>query len=104
MRPVQGHCSALRCTAPDDAETHPTSPRPIRGRPPGFGAEAYKQRNAVERCINPLELARPGHTMRQTRDRVPGPTPPCRHPHLDTCCVLAQSYATHPAYRREWRP
>nr|WP_239106703.1 IS5 family transposase [Streptomyces rubrogriseus] len=25
------------------------------GRPPGFDAEAYKQRNAVERCINRLK-------------------------------------------------
>lgn len=25
------------------------------GRPPGFDAEAYKQRNTVERCINRLK-------------------------------------------------
>lgn len=33
------------------------------GRPPGFDAEAYKQRNAVERCINRLKQWR-GQAMR----------------------------------------
>ncbi len=33
------------------------------GRPPGFDAEAYKQRNAVERCINRLKQWR-GLAMR----------------------------------------
>ena len=28
------------------------------GRPPGFGWEAYKQRNTVERCINRLKQRR----------------------------------------------
>lgn len=27
----------------------------LGGRPPGFNAEAYKQRNTVERCINRLK-------------------------------------------------
>lgn len=33
------------------------------GRPPGFDAETYKQRNAVERCINRLKQWR-GLAMR----------------------------------------
>lgn len=33
------------------------------GRPPGFDAEVYKQRNAVERCINRLKQWR-GLAMR----------------------------------------
>lgn len=30
----------------------------LGGRPPAFEREAYKQRNAVERCINDLEQRR----------------------------------------------
>lgn len=33
------------------------------GRPPAFDAEAYKQRNAVERCVNRLQQSR-GLAMR----------------------------------------
>lgn len=36
---------------------------PRGGRPPGFDAELYKERNAVERCINRLKQWR-GLAMR----------------------------------------
>ncbi|MEU3606409.1 transposase [Streptomyces sp. NPDC035033] len=42
-----------------DAESAPSSP----SRPPVFDAEAYKQRNAVERCINRFKQRR-GLAMR----------------------------------------
>lgn len=50
------------------------------GRPPSFGAEAYKQRNAVERCVN-RPAARPGDANGQARHRLSGRTPPRRDPH-----------------------
>ncbi|WP_443067655.1 DUF6221 family protein [Streptomyces sp. NBC_01351] len=59
-------------------------------------------------------VARPGHSMRQARHRLPGQL---AHDYkaMDSADsrsvglayalrVLAQSYAEHPAYRREWRP
>lgn len=39
------------------------------GRAPGFDAEAYKQRNAVERCINRLKQRR-GLAMRTDKPAI----------------------------------
>ncbi|MFD8895944.1 transposase [Streptomyces sp. NPDC059566] len=62
-------------TTSADAESARSSPQPsdqvghrlrrgrAGGRPPTFDAEAYKQRNAVERCINRLKQWR-GLAMR----------------------------------------
>ncbi|WP_425556150.1 transposase [Kitasatospora nipponensis] len=51
-------------------------------RPTAFNREAYKQRNTVERCINPEELARPGYPLRDDRHRIPGGVPHRGHLHL----------------------
>ncbi|WP_437087135.1 IS5 family transposase [Streptomyces sp. enrichment culture] len=40
---------------PSDQVGHRLRRGRLGGRPPGFDAEAYKQRNAVERCINRLK-------------------------------------------------
>jgi hypothetical protein len=52
------------------------------GRPPAFDAVAYKQRNAVERCVTPQAVARPSDAHRQARHRLASRTPPRSHPHL----------------------
>jgi transposase len=40
---------------PSDQVGHRRRRGRLGGRPPGFDAEAYKQRNTVERCINRLK-------------------------------------------------
>ncbi len=40
---------------PADQQRHRLRRGSRGGRPPGFGREAYKQRNTVERCINRLK-------------------------------------------------
>ncbi|BBC34562.1 hypothetical protein SGFS_058560 [Streptomyces graminofaciens] len=40
---------------PSDQVGHRLRRGRFGGRPPGFNSEAYKQRNAVERCINRLK-------------------------------------------------
>ncbi len=40
---------------PSDQVGHRLRRGRLGGRPPGFDAEAYKQRNTVERCINRLK-------------------------------------------------
>jgi hypothetical protein len=42
----------------------------------------------------PQAVTRPGHMNRQTRHRLPGRTPPRRHPHLDT--ALTKETAKRP--------
>ena len=55
-RAIRGHLRrrGIRAVIPQPADQIPHRLRRGRagGRPPGFDAEAYKERNTVERCIN----------------------------------------------------
>lgn len=66
------------------------------GRPPGCDWEAYKQRNTVERGINPLEAAAGRrYPLRAECDRLPGRTPRRRHLLLGLSLIT-----TNPLYGR----
>jgi transposase len=66
-RAIRGHLRrrGIRAVIPQPADQvgHRLRRGRTGGRPPGFDAEAYKQRNTVERCINRLEQWR-GLAMR----------------------------------------
>lgn len=66
-RAIRGHLRrrGIRAVIPQPADQigHRLRRGPAGGRPPGFDAEAYKQRNAVERCIDRLKQWR-GLAMR----------------------------------------
>jgi transposase len=74
-RSASNPCAWAPCSNAAPAATGTVIPQPVNqvenrlrrgsagGRPPGFDAEAYKQRNAVERCINRLKQWR-GLAMR----------------------------------------
>ncbi|MFC5639569.1 transposase [Streptomyces bullii] len=87
---------------PSDQVGHPPAARPAR-RPSARlrqrGLQAAQHRRTVHQP--PQAVARPGHTNRQARDRLPGRTPPRGHPHLDPtltketepkgCCTTGSS-------------
>lgn len=66
-RAIRAHLSARRIRAvipqPADQVRHRRRRGPLGGRPPAFDPEAYKDRNAVERCIARLKQWR-GLAMR----------------------------------------
>jgi transposase len=66
-RAIRGHLRRRGIRAvipqPTDQIGHRLRRGRLGGRPPGFDAEAYKQRNTVERCINRLKQWR-GLAMR----------------------------------------
>jgi transposase len=65
-RAIHGHLRRrrIRAVIPQPADLIGHRLRgPAGGRPPGFDTEAYKQRNAVQRCINRLKQWR-GPAMR----------------------------------------
>lgn len=54
-RPNPDCASSGAVSSPADQIRHRLRRGRAGGRPPGFSSEAYKQRNAVERCINRLK-------------------------------------------------
>lgn len=66
-RAIRGHLRrrGIRAVIPQPADQigHRLRRGRLGGRPPGFDAEAYKQRNTVERCSNRLKQWR-GLVMR----------------------------------------
>ncbi|GGY35249.1 hypothetical protein GCM10010384_47890 [Streptomyces djakartensis] len=58
-RAIRGHLRRRQIRAvipqPSDQAGHRLRRGRQGGRPPGFDADAYKQRNTVERCINRLK-------------------------------------------------
>lgn len=66
-RAIRGHlrCRGIRAVIPQPADQigHRLRRGRAGGRPPGFDAEAYKERNTVERCIARLKQWR-GLAMR----------------------------------------
>jgi transposase len=55
---------------PSDQRWHRLTRGSLGGRPPAFDAEAYKQRNTVERAINKLRATRAVATRYDKRDYV----------------------------------
>lgn len=59
------------------------------------GLQAAEHRRAVHQP--PQAVARPGHANRQTHHRLPGRTPPRRHPHLDPTLIKETEPSRRPA-------
>lgn len=73
----RGHSTAVR-PGRSSPEARPTRRPPARLRQRGM--QAAEHRRAVHQP--PQAAARPGHTNRQARDRLPGSPAPRGHPHL----------------------
>lgn len=86
---IRAELRRRRITAVIPAKTDAVAARKRRGsaggRPTGFDAEVYKDRNVVERSFNQGQaVAGSGHPLRQTRDHLPSRCHSLRDHHLAT--------------------